>query len=596
MIGLLPLMLERVGLLLIVAILLSRLKSFRSIIYHEHGYTEKISLILIFGAFGVISNYTGVEIHGGGSITSQVWQTWVGPDGAIANTRIMGVVIGGLLGGPLVGTGVGLIAGLHRFTLGGFTAISCGVSSILAGIVTGYIGRRIRIWEKRALWQAVAIGILMEAAQMGIILLVARPLEASLALVNVIGVPMIVINGFGTFLFMLIIQSILREESRTRALQTQKAFSIADETLPFFRQGLNPDSCREAAAVIMKWTNADAISITDRKRVLAHIGAGADHHISLESLSTRLTRDVLDTGKPGVAESRGQIQCSKPDCVLQAAIVLPLQVREETVGTLKLYFKRPGRLDRADKELAEGLGKLFSTQLELAEAERQRRLLKDAEIKALQAQVHPHFLFNAFNTISSLCRTDPEKARSLLLQLSVFFRSNLQGARQFLIPLYKELEHVKAYLAIEQARFPGKYTLRLDIDPALEPIGVPPFTLQPLVENALRYAFPSQTHGENALIVLRAYRDGEQMVLAAQDNGRGIVPELLDALGSKTVESQQGTGTALYNIRKRIDEIYGAKGQFRIESVPGEGTTVTIRLPVQHSYVEEPYAESFDRG
>ncbi|PYI50745.1 sensor histidine kinase [Paenibacillus flagellatus] len=596
MIGLLPLMLERVGILLMVAILLSRLKSFRSIVHREHGNAEKISLILIFGAFGILSNYTGVEIRGGGSVSSQAWQTWIGPDGAIANTRIMGVVIGGMLGGPLVGTGVGLIAGLHRFSLGGFTALSCGLSSVLAGIVTGWLGRGIRVWENRALWQAVVIGISMEAAQMGIILLAARPFDTALALVKVIGVPMIVVNGFGTLLFMLIIQSILREEARTRATQTQQAFSIADETLPFFRQGLNPESCREAAGVILKRTHADAISITDRQRVLAHAGEGADHHVALQSISTRLTRQVLESGRTGVALTREDIQCSEPDCVLQAAIVLPLAVKEETVGTLKLYYKRPSRLDRAEREIAEGLGKLFSTQLELAEAEKQRRLLKDAEIKALHAQVHPHFLFNAFNTISSLCRTDPEKARTLLLQMSVFFRSNLQGARQVVVPLYKELEHVKAYLAIEQARFPDKYTLRMEIDPSLEPIGVPPFTLQPLVENALRYAFPSNAFAGKALIVLRAYRETSHMVLVAEDNGVGIPPELLAALGSKAVESPEGTGTALYNIRKRIDEIYGSKGQFRIESVPGSGTTVTIRLPVYNSPWEEPHAESFDRG
>ncbi|MDK8210717.1 histidine kinase, partial [Bacillus subtilis] len=79
--------------------------------------------------------------------------------------------------------------------------------------------------------------------------------------------------------------------------------------------------------------------------------------------------------------------------------------------------------------------------------------------KALQAQVNPHFLFNAINTISALCRQDVEKARKLLLQLSIYFRSNLQGARQLLIPLSKELDHVHAYLSLEQARFPNKYEI-----------------------------------------------------------------------------------------------------------------------------------------
>ena len=126
-------------------------------------------------------------------------------------------------------------------------------------------------------------------------------------------------------------------------------------------------------------------------------------------------------------------------------------------GTLKMYYTEPDKLDKVQQELAEGLANLFSTQLELAEAERQTKLLKDAEIKALQAQIHPHFLFNSINTISALCRTDADKARKLLLELSSFFRGNLQGARQMLIPLEKELENVKAYLSLEQTRFPNKY-------------------------------------------------------------------------------------------------------------------------------------------
>lgn len=164
--------------------------------------------------------------------------------------------------------------------------------------------------------------------------------------------------------------------------------------------------------------------------------------------------------------------------------------------------------------------------MELAEAELQSKLLRDAEIKALQAQIHPHFLFNAFNTISVLCRTDPEKARDLLQQLSIFFRSNLQGARTMLIPLHKELEHVEAYLSLEQARFPDKYTVSTDIDPELEDVLVPPFTLQPLVENAVRHAFPRGAAPLCGSVTLQAYREGEQMILLTRDNGQGISKDI----------------------------------------------------------------------
>lgn len=576
MIELLPLMLERVGILIIVAFLLSRMKSFREVIHNEHGIRAKMLMIVIFGAFAILSNYTGVKI-GNGTIASQEWLSSMDSESAIANTRIMGVTMGGLLGGPIVGIGVGLIAGLHRLSLGGFTAVACALSTILAGIVTGYLSKRFNIQRGNSLWKAVILGGLMECGQMAIILLIAKPFDEALHLVELIAFPMIAINGFGTFLFLLIIQDIFKEHERTRALQTHKALYIANQTLPFFRQGLNVESCQKAAEIILKWTNADAISITDQTQVLAHVGAASDHHIPSGGMATELTKKVLDKGQITIAKSAEEIRCLDPKCPLKAAIVLPLKVHEKTVGTLKLYFTDSSKLNRVEQEIAEGLGRLFSGQLEMAELEMQRRLLKDAEIKALQAQVHPHFLFNAINTISSLIRTDADKARSLLIKLSTFFRSNLQGARQMLIPLEKELEHVDAYLAIEQTRFPNRYHVEVEIDPALEKVHIPPFTLQPLVENAIRYAFPKVKKGT---VRVRAFQDKDYMILVTEDDGKGIPEDLLGTLGNQTVDSASGTGTALWNIKKRIEEIYGHSASFTIESKIGDGTRVSIKLPL----------------
>jgi two-component system, LytTR family, sensor histidine kinase LytS len=590
-IELLFLMLERVGILIIMAFLLSRMKSFRQIVHNEHGFKEKMILIAIFGTFGVISNYTGVEIEEG-LIASQTWQTDVDYDGALANTRIMGVAIGGLLGGPLVGLGTGLIAGLHRLTLGGFTAVACSISTIFAGMATGLIGRRFNIQKERSPLWAMSIGVLMECIQMAIILLIAKPFESAYHLVEVIAFPMITINGFGTLVFILIIQTILSEEEKTLALQTHKAMYIAHETLPFFRQGLNIDSCKEAAEIILKWTNADAISITNEHQVLAHVGIASDHHQPMESLRTQLTKKVLEQGRIIKAKSREEIQCEKKDCPLQAAIVMPLKAHDQTVGTLKLYYAHPDKLDQAEQELAEGLSRLFSTQLELAEAELQRKLLKDAEIKALQAQIHPHFLFNAINTISSLIRIDADKARKLLIQLSVFFRSNLQGARQMLIPLEKELEHVEAYLSLEQARFPDKYRVKIEIDSSLRKAHIPPFTLQPLVENAIRHAFSKRKKGE---VTIRGWSENGRMILTTEDNGKGVSPELLSSLGNTTIQSSQGTGTALWNIKKRIEEIFGQEADFKIESKPERGTKVTITLPLVKTKESEEFAKGIHR-
>jgi len=592
MLTLIPLMLERVGILIIVAFILSRMKSFRQVIHNERGIAAKVTIIAIFGAFGIISNYTGVEI-GHGMVTSQDWLTDVDTAGAIANTRIMGVVIGGLLGGPMIGIGVGFIAGLHRLSLGGFTAVACAVSTIFAGVVTGFLSKRFKIEESGSTWKAVIMGILMECLQMGIILLLAKPFDEALNLVKLIACPMIAINGFGTLLFLLIIQDIFHEQERTRALQTHKALYIANQTLPFFRQGLNKESCTKAAEIILKWTGADAIAITNQQQVLAHVGAASDHHLPSGTMATELTKKVLDQGRIIIAKSAKEIQCFNPNCPLEAAIVLPLKVDDKTVGTLKLYFTNSSKLDRVEQELAEGLGKLFSGQLEMAELERQRRLLKDAEIKALQAQVHPHFLFNAINTISSLVRKDADQARKLLIQLSVFFRSNLQGARQMLIPLEKELEHVEAYLSIEQARFPDRYSVQVEIDPSLEEVLIPPFTLQPLVENAIRYAFSKTKTGT---VRVRAFQDEGRMVLVTEDDGKGITEEKLAVLGNETVDSADGTGTALWNIKKRIEELYGPDASLQIDSKLDKGTKVVIKLPITGQRWGEESVKSLYRG
>lgn len=344
-----------------------------------------------------------------------------------------------------------------------------------------------------------------------------------------------------------------------------------------FPSGVKFSFLREAAKIILKATKADAISITDKEQVLAHAGAASDHHQPGQNMATLLTKKVIENGKILIARSTEEIQCYRENCPLQAAIVVPLQVRDETVGSLKLYFEDQDKLDQVEQELAEGLSKLFSTQLELAEAEWQQKLLKDAEVKALQAQVHPHFLFNAINTISSLVRTDAPKARKLLIQLGVFFRSNLQGARHLLIPLEKEIEHVEAYLSLEQARFPGKYEVEFDIEPQLNHVLIPPFTLQPLVENAIRHAFSSKKQGN---VKVTAYMDQDKMMLTTEDNGKGIPADLIQSLGKESVQSAEGTGTALWNIRKRIQEIYGMEGSFLIQSEQDAGTKVTMTLPL----------------
>lgn len=578
MFTLIPAMFEKVGIIVIVAFLLSKMKSFRQIVQTNHSTNEKLKLILLFGAFGVISNYTGIEVYSN-TIGRAEWLSEIDQESALANTRVMGIVIGGLLGGPSVGIGAGLIAGLHRYTLGGFTAFSCSVSTILAGILAGYIGNKRKKHGKSItpLFTAM-VGMTLEAVQMLIILVTAKPFEEALHLVQLISIPMIFVNGLGTLLFVYILQTIKQDEERARAKQTNLAFHIADRTLPYFRQGLNSHSCKAISEIMLKLTDADAVAVTDNCQVLAHIGAASDHHIPKSNPLTGLTYRVLENRNISLARTKQEIACPHKDCPLEAAIVLPLKVKDKMVGTLKMYYTQADKLDQIQQQLAEGLANLFSTQLELAEAEQQAELLKDAEIKALQAQIHPHFLFNSINTISALCRTDPEKARHLLLSLGSFFRGNLQGARQMFIPLEKEIENVKAYLSLEQTRFPGKYFIDFIIEPNLEKEWIPPFTLQPLVENAIHYGFPKSK--KEAKVTIKVYTDKDYLHIDVIDNGKGISPERMKLLGQQVVSSNKGNGTAIYNINERLKGIYNGKASLTINSEEHKGTNIIMRIPL----------------
>ncbi|PEP25655.1 sensor histidine kinase [Bacillus wiedmannii] len=574
MLNLVLMMIERVGLIVILGFLLSHIRTFRRLLHRQDGYVDKLKLICIFSVFTIVSNYTGIEIAGN-TIMNENWLQGVSSSSTIANTRIMGVGISGLLGGPIVGIGVGSIAGIHRYMLGGTTALSCAISSILAGVITGYIGHIFKKYNRAITPKfSATLSVFIVSLEMIMILLI---VEDGISIVKTIAIPMILVNSFGSFILLSMIQAILRQEENAKALQTHKVLRIADKTLPYFRRGLTEESCKHVAQIIHRFTGTDAVSLTDTEKILAHVGLASDHHIPSHSLITGLSKEVLHTGKIMKAKSREVINCQHEGCPLQAAIVIPLTSHENTIGTLKLYFKNPNQLSRVEEELAEGLAKIFSTQLELGEAELQSKLLQDAEIKALQAQINPHFLFNAINTVSALCRTDVEKARKLLLQLSVYFRCNLQGARQLLIPLEQELNHVQAYLSLEQARFPNKYEVKMYIEEELKTTLVPPFVLQLLVENALRHAFPKKQ--PVCEVEVHVFEKGGMVHFEVKDNGQGIEEERLEQLGKMVVSSKKGTGTALYNINERLIGLFGKETMLQIESELNEGTEITFVIP-----------------
>lgn len=548
---------DRVGIILILALFLSRIGLFRKLVSKQNiNLKDKVYLSIIFGVFGIIGTYTGIHVQG-----------------AIANSRVIGVFVGGLLGGPIVGILSGIIAGGHRMLIdiGGFTALACGISTLVEGVMGGLLRKKFENSPYRFIFALIS-GFLAEIIQMIIILLVAKPFPDALDLVKIIGIPMILANGIGIAVFIAITDTIFKEIENEAVYQAQLALKIADRTLIYFRKGFNENTTKDAAKIIYDMTSIKAVAFTDTEKILAHVGIGEDHHLVGSLIKTNLTREALNTESYMVANIREEIGCDHCDCPLRSAIIVPIREEDKIIGTLKLYKDKKNSITKVETELALGLAQIFSTQIELSKIDYQRELLSRSELKALQAQINPHFLFNAINTIVSLTRTQPDDARRLLIHLGNYFRTNLEQEVED-VNLYKEIEHINSYIEIEKARFGDKLEIIYDISEEIN-CKIPPLLLQPLVENAIKHGVLDKIEGGKVEII--AIDNEIETKLVVKDNGVGISKDVLDSLFMETSNKES---IGLININERLKNKYGDQYGLKIESEIDRGTIATMVIP-----------------
>ncbi|MBO9705851.1 MAG: sensor histidine kinase, partial [Arthrobacter sp.] len=243
----------------------------------------------------------------------------------------------------------------------------------------------------------------------------------------------------------------------------------------------------------------------------------------------------------------------------------------DVVGLLLAVSPSPGTgLLRATTELASWLG----SQLELADLERSRTMLVEAELKALRAQISPHFIYNSLTAIASFINTDPARARELVLEFADFTRYSFRRHGDF-TTLAEELRSIDRYLLLERARFGERLQLSLTIAPEVLSTIVPFLSLQPLVENAVRHGLESRAG--TGTITIKAYEEGGDAVVSVEDDGVGMDPERLRAL----LAGQDGGGNhvGLRNVDLRLRQVYGEGHGLVVETAPGEGTLVTLRVP-----------------
>ena len=206
--------------------------------------------------------------------------------------------------------------------------------------------------------------------------------------------------------------------------------------------------------------------------------------------------------------------------------------------------------------------------------EEQSRLLLEARLDALQRQINPHFLFNTLNSITSLVRSQPELAREMIVKLANILRILLKEREAF-VPFAEELAFTDDYLDIEVVRFGEKLRVIKDIAPDTLDVKVPSMLLQPLIENSIKHGLEPRLEGGTVTLRSRIVEDGRLMI-EVEDDGVGIEA---GRAGTGTIQ-RPGAGIGMKNVRERMEVLYGDGAEVTMESRPGRGTKVTLKMPV----------------
>ena len=312
----------------------------------------------------------------------------------------------------------------------------------MSTFVEGMLGAIFARYFRRGKWDNTSIFLLTavaELCQMLIILVVARPYSEALALVKIIAWPMIMLNAFGMVAFIGTFNIVFVEEDNESAGKMRLAFQIVEQCLPHLKRGLqNREDMDAATRIIFDSIKCSCVMMTDTRQILARQSQPKEAALFQLTELPATALEAMETRRAAFCSSDDKNDSLYPILKNHVIIAAPLIEMEQPVGALLLFVKKQWHSPASNISFADDLAKLFSTQLELSDLEYQKRLRKKAEFQALQSQVNPHFLYNALNTIASVCRENPDRARELLLVLADYYRQTLENKR-FMLNLQEQV-------------------------------------------------------------------------------------------------------------------------------------------------------------
>jgi two-component system, LytTR family, sensor kinase len=366
----------------------------------------------------------------------------------------------------------------------------------------------------------------------------------------------------------LLVRSILRRRDLGTPAEraTFTTLHRASLAAPHLREGLTPTGARRAVRHLRALLGARAVALVTTDMLLAWDGAGAGVHAAD---APKHAAEALRTGRADVLDAE-DVACPEETCPIRGAVAVPVTEEDRVVGALVAYgTDTSAGLVRATEEVA----RWVSTQVDLAVLDRSRQRAMEAELRALRAQISPHFVYNSLAAIASFVRTDPERARELLLEFADFTRYAFRRGGEF-TTLADELRNVERYLVLEQARFGDRLQIELVVAPEVLPVAVPFLAVQPLVENAVRHGLEGKPGSGRVTLVARDV--GSEALISVEDDGVGSDPDLVRrVLAGESEADSVGLG----NVDARLRQVFGDGYGLVVETAPGAGTKVSFRVP-----------------
>lgn len=482
----------------------------------------------------------------------------------VVNNQLVITVSAGLIGGPLVGIGTGLAGSAlaYLFMPQPFASLHYPLM-LLLGLSSGYLAEWLQK-QKYIFANALLIGFIFTALYLAINIIGSTFHLPEGYAVEDMFFPMLLCYSLGVATFLDSLEDFYNQQDKIEGISAKTALKITNNSISILQNGLNATSASETVDIILQEAETfDFVAITSLDEIL-----GFSSYRTEKPFLAFLENDFAKLFKSAFTLSTKDLD------VIRSFVQVPIYNDKRHVGYFCIGHILNSEITPFENTLAKGIGTMITNQVTVHGIKEKAGLYDKAEIKALQSQINPHFLFNALSTISFYCSQQPQTAKALINDLASYYRNNLTDANT-MISIRNELQHINAYIHLEQARFGDRLQVDYEIN-VMDIFQVPALILQPIVENAIRHGLYQKLEGGQ--ITIRIDKCRAYYRIAVIDDGLGISPERLKYIFDTSIPKKS---IGLTNVNQRLIALYGPKNSLKIYSRVNKGTIVLMKIPFQ---------------